>query len=378
MEKKQSKWIWKTMVAACIAASILSYMCIPSVKNMMNKIVAMFAAGLMILFALSAFVVMVRKIYRKTRKNKEEEMKKKFVTLGIMMALSMTVAAGCGQKAGNETTAQETAESTAADTAAADTTGADGAGSETAAAAQSDGSYQYVSPKEAVAAAKDKSAHVLDVREWDNYVKGRVADSMWCPIFPLEDDSLAEAMGTYAKENLSDGQKIYIICNSGKRGAEKATGVLKEAGIDGSLIYTVEGGAKALESEKGALTTNRAEEDIDWKTVAAADALKAVGGSDVQILDVRDNDTYAEGHLKGSLQSSLKEIEDPAAQTAMYKMAKEEMDPSKPVYLLCYSGNKCAKTGISVMKDAGFDVDNLFIIENGAKDKDIQAAFVTE
>ena len=25
MEKKQSKWIWKTVVAACIAASILSY-----------------------------------------------------------------------------------------------------------------------------------------------------------------------------------------------------------------------------------------------------------------------------------------------------------------------------------------------------------------
>ena len=33
------------MVAACIAASILSYMCIPSVKNMMNKIVTMFATG---------------------------------------------------------------------------------------------------------------------------------------------------------------------------------------------------------------------------------------------------------------------------------------------------------------------------------------------
>ena len=53
MEKKQSKWIWKTVVAACIAASILSYMCIPSVKNMMNKIVVMFVTGLMILFALS-------------------------------------------------------------------------------------------------------------------------------------------------------------------------------------------------------------------------------------------------------------------------------------------------------------------------------------
>lgn len=45
MEKKQSKWIWKTVVAACIAASILSYMCVPSVKDMMNKIVTMFATG---------------------------------------------------------------------------------------------------------------------------------------------------------------------------------------------------------------------------------------------------------------------------------------------------------------------------------------------
>ncbi len=54
------------------------------------------------------------------------------------------------------------------------------------------------------------------------------------------------------------------------------------------------------------------------------------------------------------------------------------MDKEKPVYLLCYSGNNCAKTAVSVMKDAGFDTNNLFIIENGAKDADVQAAFVTE
>lgn len=33
------------MVAACIAASILSYICIPSVKGMINRIVTMFATG---------------------------------------------------------------------------------------------------------------------------------------------------------------------------------------------------------------------------------------------------------------------------------------------------------------------------------------------
>lgn len=292
-------------------------------------------------------------------------MKKTIVSLGLTLALSLTVLSGCSQKDGAVSAPAETTEAAAEAAPAA----------ETEAATAEEGEYQFVSPADAVKAAKEGSAHVLDVRDWENYVGGRVADSEWCPIFPLEDDSLVDTMSAYAKEKLSDGKEIYIICMSGKKGAQKATAVLQDAGIDSSLIYTVEGGAKALASEKGALTTNRADEKIEWKSIAAADALKAVGGSDAQILDVRDDDTYAQGHLEGSLQVNLKEIEDPEAQTAMFELAAE-MDKTKPVYLLCYSGNKCAKTGISILKDAGFDVDNLFIIENGAKDKDIQAAFV--
>ena len=108
------------------------------------------------------------------------------------------------------------------------------------------------------------------------------------------------------------------------------------------------------------------------------DAVDKVGDKDVQFLDVRDDDTYKAGHLKGTLQCSLKEFDTPEAQTEMYNLAKDKMDKDESVYILCYSGNKCAKTAISVMKDAGFDTDNLFIIENGAKDGDVSAAFVTE
>ena len=100
--------------------------------------------------------------------------------------------------------------------------------------------------------------------------------------------------------------------------------------------------------------------------------------SGAQVVDVRDADTYKKGHLAGSSNVPLKEFEDSAAQSAMYEFAKANLDPTKPVYFLCYSGNKCAKTGISVLKDAGFDADNLFIIKDGAKDADISAAFVTE
>ncbi len=45
-----------------------------------------------------------------------------------------------------------------------------------------------------------------------------------------------------------------------ENGAEKATGVLRDAGIEPTSIYTVEGGAEALGKENGALTTDRTEE----------------------------------------------------------------------------------------------------------------------
>ena len=278
------------------------------------------------------------------------------VLLASVMTAAMMTACGSKEEAESENSAAETSETT-------ETTEAD---------------YQFVSAEDALQAAKDGGTHVLDVREWEKYVEGRVTNSEWCPIFPLEDDSLADGMTAYAEENFQDDEDIYIICNSGQKGAQKATGVLEDAGIDAARIYTVEGGAKALAEIDGAFTTNRTEENIEWQYVSGAEAVGAVGSEDVQILDVRDDDTYAQGHLEGSLQCNLKDVESADAQTAMYEMAISEMDPEKPVYLLCFSGNKCAKTGISVMKDAGFDVSNLFIIENGAKDADVSAAFVTD
>ena len=289
-------------------------------------------------------------------------MKKKIVTLLLVAAMTGTMVVGCGSKADDKT----------ADTKTEQT---DDKKDTEEKKELADDEYQYVSAADTVIA---DGVHVLDVREWENYSKGRVANSEWCPIFPLEDDSLVDEMTTYAKDHLNDGKDIYVICNSGKRGAEKATGVLRDAGIESTSIYTVEGGAKALADVSGALTTDRTEENIDWQYVSGKDAVAAVDDKDVQILDVRDDDTYKAGHLKGSFQCGLKEIESADAQTAMYKLATEKMDSSKKVYLLCYSGNKCAKTGISILKDAGFDLDNLYIIENGAKDGYVSAAFVTE
>ena len=266
-------------------------------------------------------------------------MKRKIAALLMASALTAALITACGS--GGEETSGESAEETTAE--------------ETSGEESEEASDGYVSAEDAVAAAKAGDTHVLDVREWANYVGGRVAN-----------DSLAEAMTEYADANFGDDKDIYIICNSGAKGAEKATEVLTESGIDPSRLFTVEGGAKALAEVDGALTTNRTEENIEWQYVSGEDAVAAVGDDEVQFLDVRDDETYAAGHLEGSLQCNLKEIEDAEAQTQMYELATGEMDPEKPVYILCYSGNNCAKTAISV------------IIEDGAKNAEVSAAFVTE
>lgn len=154
--------------------------------------------------------------------------------------------------------------------------------------------YQFVTAQDVLTIAQNGTGHVIDVRQWENYVNGRIQNSKWCPIFPLDDESLAEKMKEYAASNLKDGKPIYIVCNSGQRGAQKATAALIESGIDASLIYTVEGGAKALGEIEGALTTNRYDEKIDWKYVSPEKALEKIGSSEVQFLDVSDKDWFYE------------------------------------------------------------------------------------
>ena len=212
-------------------------------------------------------------------------MKKRVVTLLLVAAMTGSMVVGCGSNSSSDTKSETKTESTDTKTEEKKEL--------------ADDEYQYVSAEDT---AKADGVHVLDVREWDNYVTGRVKNSEWCPIFPLEDDSLVDAMTDYAKENLNDGKDIYIICNSGKRGAEKATGVLRDAGIESTSIYTVEGGAKALADVSGALTTNRTEENIDWQYVSGKDAVAAVESGKMIASDFQN----AEGQITGALETAVK------------------------------------------------------------------------
>lgn len=238
---------------------------------------------------------------------------------------------------------------------------------------QKDDAYQYVSADDAVKAENDENIHIVDLREWKDYVKGRLKNSEWQAIFPLENDELEEEMKSFAKAHLNDDKKIYLVCYSGNRGAKKATKALEDAGIAKERIYTVEGGAKALADK---LSTDRTEENIKYNYVSGADAAEKIGDKDVQFIDVRDKDSFDKGHIEGSILLALKETTSPEAQDEVFKYAEENLKKDKPVYILCYRGKKCAKTAVSILRDAGFNNDEVFIIENGAENEDIKTHLI--
>ena len=179
---------------------------------------------------------------------KGEYAMKKTKIIALLAALTLTVSSttlvtGCGKK--EDTAASKSTASTASTTSTASTKS-----TASTASTASTTDYQYISAEDVL---KVTDSHILDVREEENYKKGAIEGSEWQPIFPLEDTSLEAAMKEYATSKLNDGKNIYIVCNSGKRGAEKTTKILIEAGIDKSKIFTVEGGAKALAEIDGAL-----------------------------------------------------------------------------------------------------------------------------
>ena len=242
---------------------------------------------------------------------------------------------------------------------------------------------QLVTPWDAVSAAKNKTAYILDVRTFAEYNEaGHIKDSLWCPIFPLDDDTLAANMKTFAKNKLSgDTKPVYIVDSNGIQGAPKATDVLSKAGIAASRIYTVAGGAEELKKVNGAFTTIRYEDTFDWISMerTGKEALTKLADGAAYLLDVRAVNDFRQGYVKFSNSCPVFPLENPALQTALGSFAKTHymnINDKKPIYILSDRNEKGAKTAVSVLNDMQIDLSRIFIVKGGSEDGDVQNAFV--
>ena len=112
--------------------------------------------------------------------------------------------------------------------------------------------------------ADTKNYLILDVRSTASYTKGHLKGSLSLPLFDKDNklpDDLAKAFTEYVTAHKADfeGKTIYVLCNSGARGAAKATQLLKEAGI--TNVFTIENGAKSEVIQKHFVTDPVADPD---------------------------------------------------------------------------------------------------------------------
>lgn len=250
------------------------------------------------------------------------------------------------------------------------------------------GTNNAVTGAEAVAAVDSSDVVIIDVRTTENYTKGHLKNSISLPVFYINEkgeqaiaetnkDSYAVSFADYVKANIStfSGKKVYVLCNSGQRGARAATALLADNGVDKNTIYTITDGAKDK-------TVNGAFVTVDgYKFVSGNDAINAAKDGTAYVIDVRSSKAQAKtGILKGSISQSLFDADnklDTAEAEALEIAFKEEI-PSKitedkPIYIICNSG---ARAATALLKAAGYDLAKVHTITGGAKNEDVKAASI--
>lgn len=262
--------------------------------------------------------------------------------------------------------------------------------------------YNYIAGQDAVTNAKltsDKNAVIIDVRatevgDKNGYLDANVYNVFRQPLFNYvdgqnvvsnaTDDELAVNFKAFLEANASalEGKEIYILCNSGSKGAAAATKLLKESGYASNKIFTITNGAKGLDM-RYAFLGNQVGTPVT--STEALEAHASTSETAPVIIDVRATGTYGAGHLKG-VKNVPVFTSNGAVQTADDELAKafveyfttnKESLEDRDIYLLCNSGQSGARAATVLLKDAGYDLSKVHTITGGYnKNEDIKAAAI--
>lgn len=112
---------------------------------------------------------------------------------------------------------------------------------------------------------------------------------------------------------------------------------------------------------------DRADEDIAWQYMTADELIAKLDGNEaVIVLDIRPDDMYNAGHIKGAYHVASFPVET-AEQEKALKDAAKNLQGDDPIVIVCRSGNKGAKRTISVLQEEGIKAERLFILEGGGE-----------
>lgn len=185
-------------------------------------------------------------------------------------------------------------------------------------------------------AANETGALILDTREAQVFAKGFVPNSINIGI----DGSFAPWVGAMIPDIK---QEILLVTDDGRE--EEVITRLARVGYDHTIGY-LKGGFNAWK-ESG--------KEIDEVPSITAEALAALADKQpIEVVDVRKENEFEQGHVKGAINAPLDYIND----------SMQKLDKNKTYYLHCAGGYRSMVFN-SILRARGFD--NLVDVKGGYK-----------
>ena len=231
----------------------------------------------------------------------------------------------------------------------------------------------------------DPNRIIIDVRANEVQDAAYLPEAIHQPLFKYVDGASTldgnqtqqDNFVTFANNNaaLLKSKNVYILCNSGSKGAEQATKLLAEKCGISTNVYTIEGGAKAIPSML-----------LETKSISGTDAVASIDSKEVSavIIDVRTKANYDKGHLKGALNipvfgTGVSNGYDDLANAflAGLEANKATIDAKENIYIICNSGQSGARVATKLLVRAGYSNDNIYTVTGGNKGTDADKSVPT-
>lgn len=216
--------------------------------------------------------------------------------------------------------------------------------------------YNYIAPEKV---KEDASKYVLvDARKKADYDDAHIAGAVSAEVNGTSDEvTSAEKENVKAVVDKYGKDKTYVvICYSGNRYAKKATGFMRDLGVDNNNILTMTGGMGAWRT---------AGYDVDHYNYTNADTtFSKLKDSSYVILDARKAADYDNGHIAGAVSADVgyyidNKYSSKDAAAANVKAVVDKYGKDKKYIVICYSGNRYAKVATGLLMNNGIKNANI-------------------
>lgn len=235
--------------------------------------------------------------------------------------------------------------------------------------------YNYTNADTTFSKMKDSSYVILDARKAADYEKGHIAGAVSADVGYYIDNKYsskdaAAANVKAAVDKYGKDKKYIVICYSGNRYAQVATGLLMNNEIKNANIQTL-GGDDSQQSKTGGMQAWNAKyagyvvakhtssKGFNFANGITPENLKAdVDGQKVfTVMDVRAKDDFDKGHISNAVST-------PSGDEAA--VMKAVNDNKNGLYVLvCYSGNAQANEARNTMVKNGVDESRIICLQGG-------------